>query len=201
MANALRVGLEIGPKGKMEDNDLTAGVRLGAMYDKDSSFRTWSSSRRERRNGASRLARAHLYDTRSISSGLLPILLAEVEASAEALDAARGIKDALLASEERMALRADIHAEVLLRAADGEGIAAGAGYLRLLVYRVDSSFHGVSHGVAPLSLSCVPVQLRTSRAPRKPFHCITSRSAAQARLHVVTGSLNVLRKPAAEGRA
>src|SRR6185503_7753334 len=60
----------------------------------------------------------------------------------EALDAAGRVHEALLAREERVAVRADLEAQLLLGGARGPGGAAGAVDVDDRVVGVDSSFHG-----------------------------------------------------------
>src|SRR5208283_5400460 len=63
----------------------------------------------------------------------------------EAVDAAFGIDQLLLAGEERMAAGADFHADIaLMRGARLELVAAGANHIHFFVSRVDSRFHGVA---------------------------------------------------------
>src|SRR5438874_2692061 len=59
----------------------------------------------------------------------------------EALDAPGRIDEFLLAREEGMALRADIDADLRLRAAGGECVAAGTVHLANLVFGMDLGFH------------------------------------------------------------
>jgi hypothetical protein len=67
------------------------------------------------------------------------LLLAEL--LAEALHAARGIHEALLASEERVALRADVRVNLRLGGSGLERIAAGALHRRRMVFGMDIGFH------------------------------------------------------------
>src|SRR5256885_4653618 len=73
------------------------------------------------------------------SGRLLRLLLAI--ALVEALDAALDVDEVLLAGEERVALRADLHVELRLRADRLELIAAGARHRGLDVLGVDLRFH------------------------------------------------------------
>jgi hypothetical protein len=67
------------------------------------------------------------------------LLLAEL--LAEALDASRGIHEALLAREERVALRAHVRVDLRLRGSGLERIAAGALHRRRMVFGMDVGFH------------------------------------------------------------
>ena len=59
------------------------------------------------------------------------------------IDATGGVDQLLPAREERVARRADFHADIaLVRSAGFERIAAGANDVRLIIDRVNSSFHG-----------------------------------------------------------
>src|SRR4029077_11695983 len=73
------------------------------------------------------------------SGRLLRLLLAV--ALVEALDTALDVDEVLLAGEERVALRADLHVELRLRADRLELIAAGARHRGLDVLGVDLRFH------------------------------------------------------------
>ena len=66
-------------------------------------------------------------------------LLAEL--LAEALHASRRIDEALLAGEERVALRADVRVNLGLRGASLERIAAGALHSRRMILGMDIGFH------------------------------------------------------------
>jgi len=68
------------------------------------------------------------------------LLLAEL--LAEALDATRGVDQALLASEERMALGADVGMDLGLGGARLEGVAAGALHGGRVVLWMDAGLHG-----------------------------------------------------------
>src|SRR5579885_1994912 len=59
----------------------------------------------------------------------------------EAIDATGGVDELLLAGEERMALRADLDAELLLGRARRPGFTASAVDLNLLILRMDFCFH------------------------------------------------------------
>src|SRR6266850_895054 len=59
----------------------------------------------------------------------------------EAIDAAGRIDQLLLAGEERMALRADLDAQLFLGRAGGPRLAAGAMHLNLVVLGMDLCFH------------------------------------------------------------
>src|SRR5579864_666403 len=62
--------------------------------------------------------------------------------AAEALHAAGGVHQLLLAGEERMAVRADFYADIALMGRPGhEGIPAGAMHTDFVIRRVDSCFH------------------------------------------------------------
>lgn len=71
----------------------------------------------------------------------LRLALGDVEALAEALNASRGVQNALRASIEWMALGAHINMHLALGAADCECVAAGAGNASGLIRWVDSRFH------------------------------------------------------------
>ena len=64
----------------------------------------------------------------------------------EAFDAACGVQELLLASEERMAIRADFHAQHV--AFDGgaglERVAAGAVYRHGMIIGMNTGFHGIA---------------------------------------------------------
>src|SRR6185437_6418047 len=94
----------------------------------------------------------------------LRLILVEVETPAEALDATSGVENALLARVEWMALRADIHLEDGLRAADGEGIATSARYRGLNILGVNSGFHGYSWAALALLVAAAIVWPRLGRA-------------------------------------
>src|SRR5262245_8621554 len=66
----------------------------------------------------------------------------EAVLAVEALDPARGVDELLLAREERMARRAELDVDRLLRGARLDDIAAGADDLRLLVARMNTFLHG-----------------------------------------------------------
>ena len=57
------------------------------------------------------------------------------------LDAPGGINEFLLSGEERMALRADFHAQVLDRTAGFDDVAAGTNDFRFVILRMDFLFH------------------------------------------------------------
>jgi hypothetical protein len=59
----------------------------------------------------------------------------------ETLDAACSIDQLLLAREERVASRTDVHADFLLRGPGFELIPAGAAHKHLMVLRMDILFH------------------------------------------------------------
>src|SRR6476646_4270407 len=67
--------------------------------------------------------------------------LGEVVAPVEALHTASSVENALRPREERVALRADVNLELSLRAANLEGVAAGAGDGRLDVVWMDVGLH------------------------------------------------------------
>ncbi len=73
---------------------------------------------------------------------VLRLVLVNVEALAEALDAARRIQNALLARIERMALRANVHLEDWLRASYGKRVATCAANSGLYVIGMNSRLHG-----------------------------------------------------------
>ena len=61
----------------------------------------------------------------------------------EALDAARGIQQFLLAGEERMAVRTDFYVDVAaMGGAGGKAIAAGAHYANFVVSGMNGRLHG-----------------------------------------------------------
>lgn len=66
-------------------------------------------------------------------------LLAEL--LSETLDASGSVDQALLAGEERMALRADVRVDLRLSRAGLERIAAGALHRRRMVFGMDIGFH------------------------------------------------------------
>ena len=70
------------------------------------------------------------------SARLLPELLPET------FDASGSINQALLAGEERMALRADVRVDLRLSGTGLERIAAGALHRRRMVFGMDVGFHG-----------------------------------------------------------
>ena len=72
---------------------------------------------------------------------LANLFLFQVKALAEPLDPASAVKDALLARKERVAIRADIHAHILLHAASLKRISTSARHCGFNKVRVDSSFH------------------------------------------------------------
>src|SRR6266550_6448585 len=59
----------------------------------------------------------------------------------EAIDAAGRVDQLLLAGEERMALRADLDAQLFLGGVGGPGLAAGAMHLDLVILGMDLCFH------------------------------------------------------------
>src|SRR5947209_9246605 len=59
----------------------------------------------------------------------------------EAFDAAGRVDQLLLAGEERMALRADLDAQLFLGGAGRPRLAAGAVHLHLMILRMDLCFH------------------------------------------------------------
>jgi len=63
------------------------------------------------------------------------------ELLAEALNASRGVDQALLAREERVALRADVGVNLGLRGAGLEGVSAGALHGRRVVLWMDAGLH------------------------------------------------------------
>lgn len=78
------------------------------------------------------------------------ILVANVEATAESLNTACRVEDALLASEERVALRAHVHLHSRLCAADGERRATrSTRHCGLNVLGMNSSLHGTPAALAP----------------------------------------------------
>src|SRR5688500_8793776 len=66
----------------------------------------------------------------------------EAVLAVEALDPARGVDQLLLTREERMARRAELDVNRLLRGTGVDDIAAGADDLRLLVTRMNAFLHG-----------------------------------------------------------
>ena len=79
----------------------------------------------------------------SVVSTLLPVRRAlHAVALLEAVHASAGVNQLLLAGVERMALRADIDAQLLLHGTGLEGLAADAADDRLAVIRMDLLFHG-----------------------------------------------------------
>ena len=68
-------------------------------------------------------------------------LFAAVEAAVEAVNAPAGIDQLLPAGEERVALRADFNADILLGGAGMDHLAAGAGDGRIFISRMNTVFH------------------------------------------------------------
>jgi hypothetical protein len=69
--------------------------------------------------------------------------------AAEALDAAGGIDQLLLAGKERVATRADFYADVaLVCRARGKGAATGAVHAHFMIRGMDCCLHGVSKWVS-----------------------------------------------------
>src|SRR5438093_10472955 len=76
------------------------------------------------------------------SRGLLCVALLE------AVNASRGVNELLFAGEERVALRADLDAQLLLRRSGRPRLAAGTMDLDLMILRLDLCFHELTSGVS-----------------------------------------------------
>ena len=72
---------------------------------------------------------------------LANLFLFQVKALAEPLNPASAVENALLPREERMAVRAHVHAHILLDAAGLERISTSARHCGFYKVRVNSSFH------------------------------------------------------------
>src|SRR5690606_22738381 len=62
----------------------------------------------------------------------------------EPVHAAAGVDELLLARKQRMADRADFHAQILLDRSGFKAVSAGAGHRRDVIFRMNSRFHGRS---------------------------------------------------------
>ncbi len=71
-------------------------------------------------------------------------LLIQVEALLKAINTSAGVYQLLLTGEERMALRANVDNDVLLRGARFDDVAASATNGRLVILGMDSLLHVVS---------------------------------------------------------
>jgi hypothetical protein len=112
--------------------------------------------------------------------GGLRLFLVEIEALAETLDTTSGIENALLASVEWMALRAHIHLEDRLCAANGEGVATGTRYRRLNILGMNSGFHGYSWALAALFVVAAIVWPRLGRALQRLLYYSILQASSQA---------------------
>src|SRR6266576_1717702 len=91
-------------------------------------------------------ARFHCNPRKSAQSAAKKLLLRRLGCfgilAAEALHAAGGVHQLLLAREERMAIRADFYADIALMSRPGhKGIPAGAMHTDFVIRRVNSCFH------------------------------------------------------------
>src|SRR5262249_61379165 len=97
----------------------------------------WPCARGGRLGAAGRAGRRRRRHAEALRSGLVLLLVA----LREALDASGGVDQLLLAGEERVALGADLEAQLLARGARDELLAARAAHRHFLVLGMDSLFH------------------------------------------------------------